>query len=135
MSASTLPFIRSEDLTNVVHAAVIDAGAYAPEWMVDTWLKQARYNDQHGLKLGGAGFRVDPAVLAGALVAEIRAIESGEQMRACVDCGARVVPNWYTQPDSCVANTLCDDCNARRWSEYLATLGPVSQRRPETWGT
>lgn len=129
------PFVKAGDLTASIHEAILSGGAYAPVWMVENWIAQAKAARRFGLDSGWAGYRIDPTETAAAFTAELEAIERGDVVRTCEDCGYSIVPNWYAGEGAVVGNRICEPCNAIRWNVYLATLAPTSARRSETWGT
>lgn len=129
------PFVKAGDLTATIHAAIQAAGAYAPMWMVENWIMQAKSARRFGLDIGWAGYRIDPTETAATFTAELEAIERGDVVRTCEDCGCPIVPNWYAGEGAAMPNYYCTPCNAVRWQAYLATLQPMRPARSETWGT
>lgn len=129
------PFVKAGDLTATIHGAILASNAYAPLWMVENWIQQAKSARRFGLDIGWAGYRIDPIETAVVFIAELEAIERGDVVRTCQDCGSAIVPNWYAGEGAVAPNALCDRCNIVRWQAYLATLTPVRSARSETWGT
>lgn len=135
MTTPTLPFVKARELVNTVHASLIRRGGYAPEWMVENWVAQAKAEGRFNLSIGQAGYRVDPDEMAAALEAEIKAIERGETVRTCTNCGCSIIPNWYDDTHAPLTNALCGPCNAVAWQSYVAAFRPAPSARSETWGT